>query len=238
MTQSFSEEENYLQPVSSLLGLMISIGSSLTPIIKNGFVYSLFLNKDLAVPSSALSFVTSFLFIWVSSNYKHINLDIGARKDRGRGFYEPQFRINTNSFLVILSIIVLIIGWLFIFLSKFSEFIDLAYLQSLLYILFFTLLSSIFSILFSNARDMSQYREERRNFSLKIQELLERNGLLGKTTEILENRLLTPEEGNTFKVPHFSTKKIVVSSEQREKKVIELLISVDGEEIIKKIESK
>jgi hypothetical protein len=233
-------EENFLQPIVSTLGLTISVISTIVPIFSKTIVTQFFIKKELIVLSSFLSFILGIALIWIiNSFYRSINFTIGKFKDRGKGFSEPWKRFDTKKVLMIMLIIDIIFGILFMYLSQFKEAnFTVGLIQALVYIIFFLFLISIFAILVVNTLQMSKFKEEKKNFPNKIYETLTRNGLLNSGVEIVENRQLTQKEIEKYDVQPFIGRFLKIQTKSQNDNTLKLIISYDGEEILKNIRNK
>lgn len=235
----YSAQENFLQPIISTFGLVVSIFSTLLPLFSKERIGGLFINEKLSLLSAFMSFIFGIIVIWVITEYyRFINIPVGKIKDRGRGFPEPWRTITKGNLIWILSATDLVLAFLFFHLRLTYNFqhpvIWLELMQAFIYILFFVILMAIFTFLVTTTLDKFIFRQEKENFPWTLFDTLEKNRLVTPGIEIYENRVLTLEEQRELGIAGVALpRKIKVRAVPQEKEVIELIVTNDGKEVIK-----
>ncbi|HUV42367.1 MAG TPA: hypothetical protein VMY36_00455 [Patescibacteria group bacterium] len=229
------QDNDFLQPVISVLGLAISLIIAILPLFKLEPLIKLFTNKDLAQPVSFLTFILGVAIVWqIIEFHPFVSIPLGNLKDRGRGFPEYWKVLGTNNIIWLLVFSSFFFGFLFLFAQSWSG--NFALGQAIFYLLFFLSLISIFSILFTQTRQKYMWNERRKNFPQTVFETLERNRLVKPGIEIYENVQLGAQELQDMGFKNvFLAKKMTVKTISQEPEVIKFIISSDGEEILKVI---
>lgn len=229
-------EDKFLQPVISTIGLIISASSALTPLISQGPTIQLFLDKSLAVPSSFLAFLFAAIIVWmVSSYFRFIYINFGKFVDRGKGYPEYRFTIDNKKAILFLTLLGLFFAYAFFSLHFFGGVGNKtqSILQSVFYVLFFMVLTSIFSILYVNTQDRYKYDEQRKEIARVLFETLSKNGILSTGLQLIENRVIKQDEAIKHNVPAFVNKFVRIRTIKQDDEVIDVVTSGDGQEVIK-----
>lgn len=232
-------ENNFFQPVISIIGLAISLISAVLPIFSTDAITKLFVVKQTAQPISFIAFVLGIAIIWQITEFQpYIQINIGPFKDRGRGYPEPWKSINYLTLFWILVVFAMIAALVFISINLFSLNnkigIELGITQSVCYLLFFLTLITIFSLLFSQSKNRFNLEQNKELFPSTVFSTLERSRLIKPYIEIHENRPMDQQEALALNVINVGlVRKLVVRTQSQDERIIEFVASWDGKEIIK-----
>lgn len=231
-----SRSSSFLEPVISVLGLVISLATAILPLFNLGVITNLFIIPSIALPISFLSFMLGIAAFWIINQVQFLmpNLSFGPI-DSQTGLRKYNLT-NTQTLLLIL-VFCAIFGFCFFVLKQFtyidSWYVVMGALQGLLYLLFFVFLISLFSLLYKQTNSFYTYQQQRENFSSQITETLERNGILKPRIEILENIQMTYQEIQQYGISSiFVAKKVSIREKGRSSTYI---FTIDGKELIKKV---
>lgn len=234
-----SSNNNFFQPIISVFGLGVSLITSILPLFSKEILNNLFINKEISQPISFLSFMLGIAIIWQISEFQpYFQINIGKLKNRGKSFPEYWKSFGPNTIIWILLFSNIIISFIFLFLGILFKNIDansyLGIIQSLVYLLFFLILITIFSILFAQTKNRFIWQENKENFPVTIFETLEKNRLVKPGIEIYENYTINNEELKGLGINTFGIfKKMKIKTTPQKKEDIEFIVSSDGKEIIK-----
>lgn len=226
---------NFFQPILSTIGLATSFLSTILPIFSTKVLENIVYDYNFIVLTSILTFIFGIIIFWFNmQNSINIFWNLGKLKDRGGGFLKYFFTVNNKSFIWILVTIDILLFYAFLILK------DYYILQSFMYLSFFSVLIFIFSFLFSQTKRQFEYAEERDNQYERILKILERNGLIKPTIEIIENRGLTKEEREKYNLggDFLANKYVKVKTLKQDRQELEVILSFDNKEIKKLIDRK
>lgn len=247
------QQAQFYEPILTAAGVVASLIASLSPIFSVNPIKKLFINDNLVTPSSLTAFLLSLAAIWIGSNFPHLNISIKISKGildkfvgRIMGIWDKKKKRNKskdeyrNIYLDNKYI-----SWILIFIdiTFFYFFVDLGLqrnlkyttVQAVLYILFFVLISYLFSILFTYTKQMFEYTEKKKALPKKVQELLENYGLI-QAGVVLENNIqLNFQELQQRGIKQFSGRYIKVQTQPQPKKELELIINDEATEVFEVI---
>lgn len=233
------KNNNFLQPVISVIGLAVSLITALLPIFNLPSLSGLFVIKELVQPISFLAFIFSIVIIWYISTIPYLEVHLGRLKDRGNGYPDYWKRLDVYNLVWIALAFCLLFGSFFLIVQFLPDNLAIQLLQSLSYLLFFVLLVAIFAMLFTQTKRVFDWEEERDNFPQTVFQTLERNRLVKPWIEIYENRAMTQEEAISENIQLFGMmKKMKVKTSIQKEEVIEFIISSDGKQLVKVIKKQ
>ncbi len=181
------DDGSFLQPILSVLGLIVSSFSAVTPLFAQAQVSNFFVDAKLSLPASVMSVIFGVLLSWHLINLNgFINIPIGKKKDRGAGYPQPWKEINDRNIIPIVLVVSSLLFFAFFVVGQETMFIW-AVAQVVLYILFFTLIIGMFSLLIAQTRNRFQWQQQVANTGSLVYETLERNGTLNSGIRILQN---------------------------------------------------
>ena len=234
------KDDKFLQPIISVLGLAISIISTLLPLFtKEGFT-KLFINQQLAQPISFVAFILGIVIIWQITELQiFIQIPIGPIKDRGRGYKEPWKIIDSNGLVWILLFFNLVFSLSFLYLNihfanvkKIDSQVGL--LQGLFYLLFFLDLITVFSIQLVRTKQKFKWSDDKENLIQTITNALEKNGLINSGIVVLENRELSSSELQQLNISGVGlVRKVKIKVISQTEQITECIISNDGKQVLK-----
>lgn len=233
------KNNNFFQPIISVIGLAVSLITAILPAFKVGAINNLFIIQEMVQTISFLAFILSFAAIWLILETPYLEFTIGKFKDRGRGYPEPLKRVTASSLVWFLILIDIAFSFSFLIMKVIDSpnyHVVCGSFQSLLFLLFFIILSSIFAILFAQTKRKYDWQEDIDNFPQTVFQTLERNHLVKPWIEIYENKNITAEEAaaeGLQPVPFLKRMKVKTSNQKEE--VIDFLISSDAKTLIKVI---
>ncbi|HAI74499.1 MAG TPA: hypothetical protein DCS28_00485 [Candidatus Moranbacteria bacterium] len=231
-----SSNNNFFQPVISVVGLAVSLITAVLPLFSKEVLTKLFINTDLARPTSFLAFMLGIAIIWQITEFQpYLQINLGKYKKRKNEFSEYWKSIGPNGVVWILIFSDIIVSFLFFYIGiKHEPVLYLGILQSFLYLIFFLCLIAIFAILFAQTKQRFSWLEDKENFPTTIFEVLEKNRLIKPYIEIYENRPMNLDELQNEGIAGIVlARKIRVKSSVQEEEIIEFIVSGDGKEIIK-----
>lgn len=175
------KNNNFLQPIISVLGLAASLIIAILPLFKLKVISDLFILENFSQPISLISFLLGLALIWlITQHYPYIQLSLGKLKDRGKGYPEYWKTISATKLLCYLLILALVCGFSFVLLKFVSTnlVILLGSIQSFLFCIFFLMIISIFAVLFSLTKSKYEWEEQRDNLPQTIFQTLEKNRII------------------------------------------------------------
>ena len=209
-----SSEDNFLQPIFSAFGLIASVLSAVAPLFAQAQLQGFFVAPELSLPSSVVSVILGVLLSWqfVSMN-GFIDIPIGIKRNRGRGYDEPWKSIRDRGLITIILILCFVIFMAFFWLKGMDGYV-FGLLQAGLYVLFFTLLIGAFSLLFISAKRTHEYQQQAANTGRIVFETLEKNGVVKSGIEILHNSSsVSPDElAQAGLAGEYNVKRLVVKT--------------------------
>lgn len=238
-----NNDDNFFQPVLSTLGLLTSVIATLIPLFPVDAVRGLFINQDFIQVSSASSFLLGFIVIWMIFEqqifYLHnpVYFRIFRSKTKDTEL-EPLFYLTTTKLVAASVVLNIILFGIFVGLSSSNEF-SMGVLQAIVYVLFFLLLITAFSLIFLMSRGKHKYDQQKINFPKILFDLLERHGHLRNTLEISVISPVKPGDPRLFDIDGFfpiMSKRVRVKILNQSERTLDCFISNDGGELIKVIE--
>lgn len=181
------DDSNFLQPILSVLGLIISGFSAIAPLFAHAQLSKFFINDRLSLPASIVSVVFGILLSWylISIN-GYFSISIGIKKERGAGYPQPWKEINNKNVTPIVLIVSTFLFFTFFAISQRTDFIW-AVAQVVIYVIFFTLIIGTFSLLIAQTKNRFQWEQRIANTGSLVYETLERNGAVNSGIRIIQN---------------------------------------------------
>lgn len=241
-----SEEKNskFYEPILSAAGVIASLVTALSPLFPSNPAGQLFLVEKFSKPSSLVAFVLSLGMIWAGGTFSpHFNWLIPKENLNIRRLFSRWVNVPPSQGFIHFStqhvaiVLVLIATGLFFEFIKLSELADQKYgsLQSIVYILFFLVISYLFSLLLNYTKQTYEYGEKKREFPKAIQNLLENYGFLNTGIVVEENNQLSKQELSSYGVEQFSGRHIKIKTKPQPELEKEFIISSDGQELYKEL---
>lgn len=233
-----SSQENFIQPIISTVGIFVSLVSAISPIFSFGPVSSYFIYSDLAPVSGFIVFVFGLIVIWlIFEHFRFINVRFGKMKDRGRGFPESLFFLDKARLILLFLVVDIILAFIFISIKvkhfPSDLFVSLGIFQSAVYVLFFLIVLSIFTLLITSTIDRLNFKQERDEFPWIVFSTLEKNKLISTGIEFYENRMIAMDEIKKLGILNvFSARKITLKTIPQKREKIKVILSSDGKELI------
>ena len=108
------DDSSFLQPILSVLGLIISSFSAIAPLFAQAQLSKFFIDDRLSLPASIVSVVFGILLSWylISIN-GYVSISIGIKKERGAGYPQPWKEINNKN---VIPIVLIVSTFLFFYL--------------------------------------------------------------------------------------------------------------------------
>lgn len=236
-------EDNFFQPVLSTLGLLTSVLATLIPLFPVDTVRYLFINQGFIQVASASSFLLGFIVIWLIFEqqifYLHSPVYFRFFRNKSQNSeLEPFFYLTTTKLVAASVVLNIIFFGVFVGLSGKNEFLS-GVLQAIVYVLFFLLLITAFSLIYLMSRGKHKYDQQKVNFPKVLFDLLERHGHLRNTLEISAISSVRPGDQRLSDIDSFfpiMSKRVRVKILNQSEKTLDCFISSDGSELIKIIE--
>ncbi len=227
---------SFLQPILSVLGLIVSALTAVAPLFAQSQLDSFFLDKTLSLTASVVSIILGVLLSWylISLN-GYINIPIGVRKDRGNGYRQSWRQIDDNNAVptVIILSIILFVGF---FVIGQQEGYYWAIGQVAVYILFFTLIIGTFSYLIAQTKNRYEWKQQVASTGTHVYETLERNGIVKSGIKIIQNTQVTNlEELDSLGISRneqILMKRLVVETVKQDPHQLIVFMSSDYERLI------
>lgn len=232
MSKAITSEDNFFQPAISTLGLLSSIIATILPLFPIQKIQSLFIREEFISITTTVTFLLGFIIIWLlidSQSYINWSVYKWFKKENGLWFY-----LTTSKLVIFFVIVNIFLACYFLWLSNQESYIA-SIVQSFVYIIFFLLLLSSFSLVYSHSKGMHRYASEKYNFSKNLFDLLERSGHLSNSLEVLERTDLRPADLAQRGIVGFYplAKKVMIKTTNQPTKELECIVSADLKEIIK-----
>jgi len=231
------KNNNFLQPVISVLGLAISLIIAVLPIFRLKVISDLFLLENFLQPISFIAFLLGLAVIWlIIQHYPYIQINLGRYINRGKNYPEYWKIITATKLLWYLILVAIFSGFSFMILKFIptTHLLFIGVIQSIFYLLFFLVVISIFTILFSLTKSKYDWEEQRDNLPQTIFQTLEKNRLIKPWIEIYENRDILSDELLQEGVKTFiPAKKIKIKTQIQNEEIIECIVSSDGKLLVK-----
>lgn len=219
--------DSFLQPVLSSLGLIVSFITAVFPAFnKEGTIAGFFINKDIILPTTLATVIIGVLVTWnIVENYRFIFISLPTRS-------QVPGKVLMGKHIVWFLIALAIVSFVAFFGAASLKSHGVA-LQIISYFLFFLSIISAFAILIANAKE--KYENEIRRSSIPIQVLttMEKNGLVDTKLKIVHNQVINDFNfiTNTLGLQSVYSVRIVVVDMDRGRKVGAIL-SEDAKELI------
>ena len=230
------DNDSFLQPILSVLGLIVSGFSAISPMFAQAQLSKFFIDDRLSLPASMVSIVFGILLSWWVINIKGIfRIPIGIKKERGAGYLQPWKEINNNNVFPVVLIISTILFFAFFAIGHNANFLC-AVIQVVVYIIFFTIIIGTFSLLIAQTKNQFQWEQEVANTGSLVYATLERNGAVNSGIRIIQNnQIVDVQELITLGLnpgKYLLIRKLVVETVSQESKCMEVLVSPDYQELI------
>lgn len=229
------EQDNFFQPVASLLGLALSLLTLILPLFQKEIVSGLFIDKHSVQSLSFITLILGIAIIWQIVEFQpFIQITLGKFKDRGRGFPEAWVTLNSNNIFWHLTIFNILVGVTFIS-SKLYANLPIAFLiQNLAYLFFFLSLITLFSNLLAQSKTRYEAEQKKDKFPSTVFSTLEKSRLIKPHIEIYENRNLSNQELIDEGIANqWNARRIKIKTQVQDAKEIIFITTNDGREIIK-----
>lgn len=228
MARGTVADSNFLQPIFSAFGLIASIVSAVAPFFAQSQLQNFFVTPELSLASSIISVILGILLSWyfVSMN-AYIDIPVGIKKDRGKGFNEPWKRITERG-LVLLVLLVCLVCFATFFLLRMTDSYIYGVAQALVYIVFFVGLIGAFALLFISSKRTHDWQQQAANTGSIVFETLERNGTVKSGIEILHNTTVSQQElMNVGLGGEFGAVRLIVKTVPQDSATFEVYLSPD-----------
>ena len=231
-----NNNDNFFKPLLSTLGLLISFIVAVLPLLTKTSLSDYFVNQELSYPASLISAILGIMVTWiVMTFYPYMQINIGKSFDRGNGYSQYWKTLGPAQITWIVMLVEIILFVLFFsFPDETSRLLQI--IQATIYIIFFDLLIFIFALLVSNTKSQFEYREQKDKFAERVFRTLEKNKLISPGISIYENQVVTFDEAKSLDIRHIGmTRKIKLQTVAQKLETIEIIVSDDGNELIKLI---
>lgn len=230
------DDSNFLQPILSVLGLIISSFSAIAPLFAHAQLSKFFIDDKLSLPASIVSVVFGILLSWylISIN-GYISISIGIKKERGAGYPQPWKEINNRNVIPIVLIVSTFLFFAFFAISQRTDFIW-SVAQVVVYVIFFTLIIGTFSLLIAQTKSRFQWEQQIANTGSLVYETLERNGAVNSGIRIIQNtQVIDTQELIDLKIdPHENLliRRLTVETVSQKSERMIVFISSDYQQLI------
>ncbi len=222
---------NFLQPIFSTFGLIISLLSAVSPIFAQAQLGKYFLNSDLSLPASIVSVLLGIVLSWhLIARKGYIRIAIGIQKNRGNGYNEAWKYITGDNVITLIVTAMIILFGLFFGLNQLDGYIY-AVIQATVYVLFFTFLIAIFSQLLARTKGDYEWEQQIANTGSIVYETLERNGTVTAGIQIRHNTQTQDaselEKAGIDPREHFMVRRLIVETVPQTSQVLRVYMSSD-----------
>ncbi len=230
------QNTDFFQPIISVFGLAISTLTTLLPLFNQNFATELFIDQQLVKPFSFIAFITGIAIVWIIWNF-HPYPYINIWKYMNNTQVDYKIKLQPHQILWILIFFIIFFSCLFLYMGistqSESTFAWESLLQSILYLLFFLCLISVFSFLFIQSKMRFENEENRSNLPYIVFEALDRNRLVKPGIEVYENIQIMFQEAQQLGLQPNIYRRFKVKTQPQKEEVLEFITSMDGKEIIK-----
>ena len=230
------DDSNFLQPILSVLGLIISSFSAIAPLFAHAQLSKFFIDDKLSLPASIVSVVFGILLSWylISIN-GYISISIGIKKERGAGCPQPWKEINDKNVTPIVLIVSTFLFFTFFVISQRTDFIW-AVAQVVIYVIFFTLIIGTFSLLIAQTKNRFRWEQQIANTGSLVYETLERNGAVNSGIRIIQNtQVIDAQELIDLNIDpreNFLTRRLTVETISQKSEQMVVFMSPDYQQLI------
>lgn len=230
------DDSNFLQPILSVLGLIISSFSAIAPLFAHAQLSKFFIDDKLSLPASIVSVVFGILLSWylISIN-GYISISIGIKKERGAGYLQPWKEINDKNVTPIVLIVSTFLFFTFFVISQRTDFIW-AVAQVVIYVIFFTLIIGTFSLLIAQTKNRFRWEQQIANTGSLVYETLERNGAVNSGIRIIQNtQVIDAQELIDLNIDpreNFLTRRLTVETISQKSEQMVVFMSPDYQQLI------
>ena len=236
MMTARKDDSSFLQPILSVLGLIISSFSAIAPLFAQAQLSKFFIDDRLSLPASIVSVVFGILLSWylISIN-GYISISIGIKKERGAGYPQPWKEINNKNVIPIVLIVSTFLFFTFFAISQRTDFIWAA-AQVVIYVIFFTLIIGTFSLLIAQTKNRFQWEQQIANTGSLVYETLERNGAVNSGIRIIQNtQAIDTQELIDLNIDpreNFLTRRLTVETISQKSEQMVVFMSPDYQQLI------
>lgn len=235
------QQDTFLQPVISVLGLAVSIIATILPLFGQPSISELFIIPTISRPLAFIAFILGVVVVWLIIQFHpYPSVNLLAETDKDGKFLNYKISLEPKHILWIMVIIDTIIGFTFLAISESYKTIDpkellwIGLTQSALYLIFFIVLISIFATLVNMTKQKYEYDYARDNFAQTVFETLVKTRHVQPGIQIFQNQQLNPQEAISLGVTnYFMARKMTVKTISQQETKLKFIISSDGKEIIK-----
>ena len=227
------DDSNFLQPILSVLGLIISSFSAIAPLFAHAQLSKFFIDDKLSLPASIVSVVFGILLSWylISIN-GYISISIGIKKERGAGYPQPWKEINDKNVTPIVLIVSTFLFFTFFAISQRTDFIW-AVAQVVIYVIF---IIGTFSLLIAQTKNRFQWEQRIANTGSLVYETLERNGAVNSGIRIIQNtQVIDTQELIDLNIDpreNFLTRRLTVETISQKSEQMVVFMSPDYQQLI------
>jgi hypothetical protein len=229
-------DNNFLQPIFSLLGLVVSGFSAIAPLFAQSQLARFFVNEQLSLPASLVSIILGILFSWYLINiHGFINIPIGIKKNRGNGYNQPWKEVNErNAVPIIIVVAITLLVTFFVLQQQTGDVWAVA--QMAVYVIFFTLVIGTFSMLVAQTKNRFEWEQQIANTGSIVYETLERNGAVKSGIRIVQNTQVTnPDELIEYGIDpseQLLARRLVIETVKQDRQRMIVYISSDYQRLI------
>lgn len=236
MMAARKDDSSFLQPILSVLGLIISSFSAIAPLFAQAQLSKFFIDDRLSLPASIVSVVFGILLSWylISIN-GYVSISIGIKKERGAGYPQPWKEINNKNVIPIVLIVSTFLFFTFFAIGQRTDFIW-AVVQVVIYVIFFTLIIGTFSLLIAQTKNRFQWEQQIANTGSLVYETLERNGAVNSGIRIIQNtQVIDTQELIDLNIDpreNFLTRRLTVETISQKSEQMVVFMSPDYQQLI------